>query len=109
MVLDNNTIIDQSLDIIHWALTQHDPDNWLPSTTNEQQIARDVIEHNDNQFAILLTRYKYADRYPEHTEQYYRQQAENFVQHIETKLLEHEFVINDRLSYADIALLPFIE
>jgi len=52
------TIIDESLDIMHWALQQSDPENWLAN------IDHDLISNNDGDFKHWLDRYKYADRHP---------------------------------------------
>lgn len=108
LVLQNKKVIDQSLDIIMWALAENDPDNWMPKNQNETQQANALIEYNDNTFATSLTRYKYADRYPEHTEEYYRKQAELFIQQLENLLSNRSFLICNNLSFADVAIMPFV-
>ena len=65
-----NTVIDESLDIMMWALEQSDTDNWLGD------INQSLIDNNDQEFKYWLDRYKYADRHPEQSAQYYRQQGE---------------------------------
>ena len=66
-------VIDQSLDIMRWALTEHDPDNWLQNgNPAAQQHMAQLIEENDVHFKVLLDRYKYAIRYPEHPMEHYR-------------------------------------
>lgn len=62
-VLDaNGRVIDESLEIMHWALAQHDPQGWLLG--GDPRIA-ELIEANDHVFKVQLNRYKYAERYPE--------------------------------------------
>lgn len=104
--LDNKTVIDESIDIMYWALSCNDPDNWLPSALTEQ--IQQLIHWNDGEFKYYLDRYKYADRYPEHDELFYRQQAEPFLAELEKKLSQHHFLCSDHCCLADMAIFPFI-
>lgn len=102
-------VIDESMDIAFWALTQQDPANWYQSLPSDQhQAMLDLIEHNDGEFKYFLDRYKYADRYPEHDELYYRQQGERTLARLEQLLTENGCLLRDSWTLADIALLPFI-
>jgi len=58
LVLED-TVIDESLDLMTWAVAQNDPDNW--SAVNAQHA---LVKRNDEYFTYWLNRYKYADRYP---------------------------------------------
>ncbi len=108
LTADNN-VIDESLDIMKWALSQHDPDNWYQGLTESQrQLSQQLIAENDGDFKYYLDRYKYADRYPEHTQDYYRQQAEKTLIKLEQQLQQHGYLVCDRITYADMAILPFI-
>ena len=80
-------VIDESIDIALWALAQSDPKNWYQGLSNEQhQQMLALIEQNDGEFKYFLDRYKYADRYPEQSQQYYRQQGEKTLAQLETLL-----------------------
>ncbi len=105
LVLPDGTVIAQSLDIMHWALQQHDADGWL-SADPEQ--TKSLIAENDGAFKQSLDRYKYADRYPEHAAEYYREQGAQFLAVLEQHLLKHDFLMRDTASLADIAIFPFI-
>jgi len=98
----DGTIIDESRDIMAWALQQHDPDNWLES------IAHPLMDENDNSFKKALDCYKYADRFPEYSQDHYRQNGELFLEKIEKLLKNHTFIQNNHLSFVDIAIFPFI-
>jgi glutathione S-transferase len=92
-----------------WALDQNDPDNWFNSLSSEQQIlSRQLISNNDGEFKYYLDRYKYADRYPEQTQDHYRQQAEKFLILLEQQLQQNGYLICDKITLADMAILPFI-
>lgn len=102
-------IIEESLDIMIWALNQHDPENWYQTLDHQQhQAATALIDNNDNEFKYFLDRYKYADRYPEHDQFYYREQGEKTLTELENRLTDHGCLLRDSWTFADIALLPFI-
>ena len=102
-------VLDESLDIMRWALAQHDPDNWYQSLTEQQHaLGRQLIDNNDGEFKNYLDRYKYADRYPEHSQQFYREQAEKTLVLLERLLTANGCLLNEKWSWADMALLPFI-
>lgn len=102
-------VIDESIDIAYWALQQNDPQQWLQSFSMQQQDQlRELIELNDGEFKYFLDRYKYADRYPEHDEQYYREQGEKTLTKLETLLARNGCLLTTQWTLADIALLPFI-
>lgn len=108
MILTDGTIIEESLDIMYWALTDNDPDHWLPTDKDELLKTQRLILKNDTEFKMWLDKYKYADRHPEQTEQYYREQAEQFLQQLDALLNQHKFLICDQLSLTDVALFPFV-
>ena len=105
LVLEDGTVIDQSLAIMQWALSQRDTDAWL--NVNLQQ-AMTLIDSNDGEFKQSLDRYKYAIRYPEHPAEHYRGEGERFLQRLESQLAYHHFLLSDRPSFVDIAIFPFI-
>lgn len=72
-------VIDESLDIMRWALAQHDPQDWLLKDDGPaQQRIEALIAENDQVFKLHLNRYKYAERYPEQPMEYYRSQGKYF-------------------------------
>jgi len=108
LVLPDNTVIDESRDIMLWVLEQHDPDNWYTSDLDAKEKINKLIDTNDNEFKSKLDRYKYADRYPELTVEQHRQQCDFFLVQLETKLTKHQYLTSDQISMADIAIMPFI-
>ena len=102
LVCADGSVIEQSLDIMHWALVRHDPDSWL------QPGCAALIEENDTRFKVLLDRYKYAIRYPEHPMEYYRAQGAEFLQRLEDVLARSAYLAGPALSLADVALAPFV-
>ena len=92
-----------------WALEKNDPDIWYNTLTDtQQQLSLQLIANNDSEFKYYLDRYKYADRYPEHTQEYYRQQAQTTLAMLEQQLQHNGCLICSHLTLADMAILPFI-
>lgn len=109
LVLPEGDVIEESLDVMLWALQKHDPADWLrQDSAAERMEIEQLIDHNDQQFKPLLDRYKYADRYPEHSAETYRSQGEGFLQLLDKRLQKSEFLLGQSLSLADVALFPFI-
>lgn len=99
-------VIDESLQIMLWALSQSDPDGWLSPQIMQQ--AQRVIQDNDQNFKLWLDKYKYWDRFPAQSQDFYRTQAEQFLVRLETLLSQHRFLLGQQLCVADIAIFPFI-
>ncbi|MBZ0067181.1 MAG: glutathione S-transferase [Thiobacillus sp.] len=108
LVLPDGQVIDESWDIMLWALQQHDPENWLGSQNRYLDQATRLISINDHSFKIALDRYKYADRHPEHPQAFYRNQGETFLQQLEDRLQASACLLGPDLSIADAAIFPFI-
>ncbi len=106
LLLPDSEIIEESLDIMYWALSQNDGNSWLKNGSTED--IQQLIHWNDTEFKYYLDRYKYADRYPENAEQFYREKAEVFIAELENRLSQHSFLCNENCSLADIAIFPFI-
>ena len=102
--LANGKVIAESLDIMRWALRHHDPEKWLRFGND----AEALIKRNDGDFKYFLDRYKYADRYPDFSQDYYRQQAEVFLAELEARLVNSKYLCGHSLSIADVAIFPFI-
>ena len=101
-------MIDESKDIMEWALNQSDPNDWLTNDVAVQQNIEYLIDCNDNEFKKYLDLYKYADRYPENTAEYYRQQGEVFLEKLECELYKTKFILKEDITLVDMAVLPFI-
>lgn len=101
-------ILEESLDIMHWAVQQHDPCNWQNLSDADLAIAKQLIATNDGKFKKALDRYKYPQRFTEQSQEFYRQQAEEVLQGLEHQLQKNKFLICDRQTLADIAIFPFI-
>lgn len=102
-------VLEESLDIMRWALARHDPQDWLLSTDSQAaQQANALIARNDSLFKVRLNHYKYAERYPAHSREEYRQLACEILDDLEARLAQHDYLLTSHPSLADVALMPFI-
>lgn len=102
-------VLEESLQIMHWALAWHDPQNWaLRDDPNAAQQATQLIERNDTLFKQQLNHYKYAERYPEQSRETYRALAEAVLLDLEQRLERQAYLVAAHPSIADVALMPFV-
>ena len=104
LVLPDGEVIDESLDIMRWALKANDPQGWLQGADTESE----WIQACDGEFKHWLDRYKYADRHPEHSATVYRANAEQFLSQVESALSDAQWLQGESASAIDVAVFPFI-
>jgi len=98
-------VIEESREILEWALQQKDPQGLLKVDLANAQT---LLDQNDNEFKHWLDRYKYADRHPELSQLEYRQQGEVFLQELDNLLGKNRYLLGDNISIADIGIMPFV-
>lgn len=108
LILEDGTILEESLDIMNWALNHNDPDNWLVNDDTTVEKIKQLIDINDGPFKQHLDHYKYAVRFPEHSAEYYRDQADDYLGNLNSQLKGSSYLFGDQLSFVDIAIFPFI-
>lgn len=94
-------VIDESLDVMIWALRQHDPEGWLVMP----EAGWEWIARADKPFKSALDRVKYASRFEPADVEAARAGAVRFLDALEAALDDWIF---DRPSLADYAILPFV-
>ena len=103
--LPSGDVIDESFDIMKWALSINDPEMWFDKNKEEQL---DLIKLNDDKFKKWLDKYKYHVRFPEYPLEYYRKECEKILDIYEDRLKDKSFFFGATISLADIAVMPFI-
>ena len=107
LCLPDGRVLEESLDIMHWALRQNDPDGWLSVGDSAEQAA--LVARNDTDFKPLLDRYKYAERFPEQPAKAWREAAiAVHLADLEARLADRAYLFGDTPSLADAALFPFV-
>ncbi len=97
-------VVDESLDIMIWALEHNDPQRLLDMPRE----GWDLIEANDGPFKAALDHTKYATRYPELDANTERNRAASYLLNLEERLTGQPWLFGDRPTLADLALLPFV-
>ena len=99
-------VLDQSLDIMHWAISQSDPDQWRNA---DDAIAQAWTAKNDGPFKVLLDQYKYPNRYPELDQAGVLNEAlQIMLLPMEQALQVTQYLMGDKLTWVDVAIFPFI-
>ena len=101
LVLADGTVIEESIQIMRWALHCNDPETWL------QRDDTALIARNDGPFKHDLDRYKYPDRH-ESNAMAHRQQGMEFLHVLEARLSEQPYLCGSTRGIADAAIMPFV-
>jgi glutathione S-transferase len=101
LVLPDGSVIDESLDIMRWALGRHDPENWLSGDDTV------LIAANDGAFKHHLDRYKYPDRHGSNPAEH-RTAGLTMLAELEARLARTANLCGERRTLADMALMPFV-
>lgn len=102
---DEQEVIDESLDIMFWALAQSDPAGWLNVDVAD---ANALIDANDDQFKPWLDRYKYPSRYEGLHRGEPRERCEVFLRELESRLQQQQYLCGKMPSIADFAIYSFV-
>ena len=104
LIVSDGQVIEESIDIMRYALAQNDPDGWL----NDADCTRDLIEYNDHEFKRQLDRSKYPNRYPDEDTRHAKQQAMIFIDRLNDCLANKSFLSGEKIGITDMAIFPFI-
>lgn len=108
LLLPDGSVIDESLDIMLWALTQHDPDNWLKPEQGSLDQMLALIAENDGTFKGHLDRYKYPVRYNLESGTADRNAGALWLRKLDARLGSSSSLFGSRPSLADMAIAPFV-
>ncbi len=108
LVLPDGTVIDESFDIMRWALGCADPARWLVPGEGTLGDMEQLIAACDGEFKYHLDRYKYASRYEGAVALEYRGQAELFLEELQKRLEGQPYLFGTKAALADYAIMPFI-
>jgi glutathione S-transferase len=108
LLLVDNRLIEQSIDIMFWALQQYGPASALPKTDTDMAISMQRIAENDGPFKQALDRYKYPERFSEYSVHELQQAATDWIVQWNSALVNGQYFLGDKPSLVDYALLPFV-
>lgn len=102
VLVDGARVLDESLDIMRWALAQNDPELWLDHVDEE------LIATNDGPFKHHLDRYKYPSRYDLQDGNAHRDAALAHLELLNERVAIGGYLGPGRPAFTDIALFPFV-
>ena len=105
LITTDGLVIDESLEIILWTLKNNLDQTWLIENHNEEI---EMIKRNDILFKKWLDRYKYHDRYPENSKEYYQKKCDDILSIYENQLNNTKYLSRNSMDIVDIAIFPFV-
>jgi glutathione S-transferase len=108
LVLADGLVLDQSLDIMLWALRRHDPQHWWPTDDSAQAQVLALVATCDGEFKFHLDRYKYPQRFGLTDATPHQSQGAEFMNELNTRLSAKPHLMDDGESLADLAIAPFV-
>ncbi len=108
LVLPNGTVLEQSLDIMQWALQKNDPLDWWPKDAAALQAAHELIAQIDGDFKGHLDRYKYPYRFGLNNGLDARGEGSHFLARLNQQLNSQKFLAGPHWGYTDAAIAPFV-
>jgi glutathione S-transferase len=108
VLIVDNLIIDESMGIIEWVLNKNPSLEINTQIPNEKHMAFEIINENDTNFKKALDKYKYSIQYPEKNIDQLFMETTFFLDYLEAKLSIADFLVNDHLTFVDIAVFPFV-
>ena len=104
----DGTVLEQSLDIMWWALRRHDPDQWLaPNGSSEAEMLA-LIAECDGPFKHALDRCKYPERHPDTSLEAQRSKASGWLVQLDARLVATGHLLGRHGTLADMAIAPFV-
>ncbi len=104
LVVCQDNVLEESLEVMLWALKQNDPQGWLAQIDDSLAL----IKENDGAFKKALDRYKYPNRFPDEDCSMAQEQGAAFLKELNNRLAQHQNLLSDDVRLADIGVFPFV-
>jgi glutathione S-transferase len=106
VLIVGDLVLDQSVEIMRWALQQSDPDNW----GEVDEVAAQIwIERNDGPFKLLLDQYKYPNRHPNLNQgDVFNAAIALMLKPLDEALDSNQYILGNQQHWIDVAIFPFI-
>ncbi|MES2531323.1 MAG: glutathione S-transferase N-terminal domain-containing protein, partial [Pseudomonadota bacterium] len=108
LVTAEGTVIEQSLDIMLWALRRSDPSGWLQPGDASLDEMLSLVAQCDTHFKPELDRYKYPGRYADTDPLMHREAGAVFLRRLDARLTQWRFLAGPAEALADAAIAPFV-
>lgn len=120
LILNNSEqtqVLEESIDIMRWALAQQDPELWLAPDSKTQQDIENWLATFEENFKPNLDAYKYGNDKSEEaadSKTTARKRCETVLAELDTRLTSNAgnagtvYLFGKQLGFADVAVFPFI-
>ncbi len=108
LVLSAGDVLEESYDIMKWALAANDPDGWLSPTQGRLEDIDALVQVNDGAFKHHLDRYKYPNRYADVDPLEERVKGVKILRALDDRIRDAVFLLGARVSLAVADIMPFV-
>ena len=108
LITNSGEVLEESLDIIYWALNKNDPHKWLAKGKLENQDIRKLLDDLEDRFKPNLDKYKYPDRFSGVNKFLYRDKNLCFLEKLNFYIEKNKSLNCKHLTLLDYAIFPFV-
>ena len=108
LITKSGKVLEESMDIINWALNINDPNNWLGKGKLEDKEIKNLLDVLEIKFKINLDKYKYTSRFSEIDAHLNRDKNLCFLEKLNSYLKKNKSLNCEHLTFLDYAIFPFI-
>ena len=108
LVLPDGEVVDESEEVMLWALGKNDPQHWLEPEAESLDAMRSLVRRTEDEFKAHLDRYKYSNRYEGVDSEEHRELAKVFLHELDARLAKTAYLHGERFAFSDAAIAPFV-
>ena len=108
LITKSGEVLEESLDIINWALNINDPHKWLADGKLEKKEITNLLDDFEMKFKINLDKYKYPNRFSGVDQYLYRDKNLCFLEKLNSYLKKNKSLNSEHLTLIDYAIFPFV-
>ena len=108
LCITTGAVLEESLDIMLWALQQRDPEGWLPASPEAWALTQADIDLNDGEFKAHLDRYKYPHRFGLPDGLSHREQGAELLMRWQDRLQHQVYLSGQHWGLLDACVAPFV-
>ena len=108
LITKSGQVLEESLDIINWALNINDPDKWLGKGKLQDREIKNLLDELEIKFKTNLDKYKYPSRFSGVDQFFHRDKNLCFLKKLNCYLENNKSLNCEHLSLLDYTIFPFV-